>query len=92
MIDTNEFYVDFKKEIQNIRQLLDSKTISPPQALERQDVLASKCRHNLMFLPVRDQDTYNFKAQIQVQAQKFDTKGRLKSKHAHVTRRRHNYG
>ncbi|AOW07190.1 tubulin binding cofactor C-domain-containing protein [Yarrowia lipolytica] len=59
MIDTNEFYVDFKKEIQDIRQSLDAKAIAPPQALERQDVLASKCRHNLMYLPVRDQDTYN---------------------------------
>ncbi|KAG5364470.1 hypothetical protein CKK34_3278 [Yarrowia sp. E02] len=59
MIDTNEFYVDFKKEIQNVRQSLDSKDITPSQALERQDDLASKCRHNLIYLPVRDQDTYN---------------------------------
>lgn len=43
----------------DIRQSLDSKAIASSQALERQDVLASKCRHNLMYLPVRDQDTYN---------------------------------
>lgn len=43
----------------DIRESLDSKAIGPPQALERHGVLANRCRQNLMYLPVRDQDTYN---------------------------------